>query len=405
MLMRHKTLLFYLAFYPLLAAVALRALVTYFSVDHPLRWVAAGLLLAFAALLSSESWLTRRYPWYPQLYLALQTGLVFGLFLLPPYLDYFAVLFIPLSAQAMFFLPQRTGLAWISLFTVVMTIGLIYGLGWLESIPFVLLYGAAYFFVGSYAAVTAKAEAARQESQTLLAELQTAHRQLQVYAAQAEALAVAQERNRLARELHDSVTQTIFSLTLTAKAARLLLERDPTRVAGQLDHLQELAQSALTEMRSLIFQLRPTPVEEIGLASALQQHLAILQSQYGLNVDLRLEGEPRLPPEQEARLFRIIQEALNNVVKHAQTDRATVRFKVDNDRLIVEVKDEGVGFDPTTINLDRKTLGLASMRERAEMMGGALKVETQTGAGVCIRLEIPQAEPQLSLAEGAQQNV
>jgi signal transduction histidine kinase len=158
-------------------------------------------------------------------------------------------------------------------------------------------------------------------------------------------------------------------------------------------------------MRSLIFQLRPTPVEEIGLVSALQQHLAILQNQYGLSVEIRLEGEPRLPPEQEARLFRIIQEALNNVVKHAQTNRAAVRFKVDNGRLIVEVKDEGVGFDPTTINLDQETLGLASMRERAEMMGSLLKVETQPGAGVCIRLEIPQVELQLSPAEGAQQNV
>jgi signal transduction histidine kinase len=398
MLIRHKTLLFYLAFYPLLAAVALRALVTHFSMSHPLRWVVAGLLLAFVGLLSSESWLTRRYPWYPHLYLAMQTGLVLSLLLLPPYLDYFATLLIPLSAQAMFFFPQRTGLAWIGLFTLATTIGLAYGLGWLDSIPFVLLYGSAYFFIGSYAVVTAKADSARQESQALLAELQTAHRQLQIYAAQAEELAVAQERNRLARELHDSVTQTIFSLTLTAKAAHLLLERDPTRVAAQLDHLQELAQSALAEMRSLIFQLRPTAVEEMGLVSALQQHLTTLQNQHGLSVELHLEGEPRLSPEQEVRLFRIVQEALNNVVKHAQTGQATVTFKQDNGRLILEIADQGIGFDPNTIGTRQGTLGLASMRERAEMMGGVLTVETRPSEGVRLRVEIPQTGP----AEGEQ---
>jgi len=389
MLTRHKSLFFSLAFYLLLGAVALRALVSYFSIGHPLRWVAAGLLLAFAGLMSSERWLACRYRWYPSLYLALQTVLVFSLLLLPPYLDFFAALFIPLSAQAMLSFAQRTGLTWIGLFTLTAAVGLGYGLGWLESLPFTLLFGSGYFFIGSYAAVTAQAEAARQESQTLLAELQSAHRQLQAYAAQAEELAVAQERNRLARELHDSVTQTIFSLTLTARAARLLLERDPSQVAAQLDHLQGLAQSALAEMRSLIFQLRPTPVEEMGFVPALQQHLTTLQSQYGLNVELRLEDEPRLLPEQAVRLFRIIQEALNNVVKHAQTDQAVVTLKFDNGRLILEITDQGIGFDPNTVGTGRETLGLASMRERAEMMGGGLTVAAGPGEGTRLRVEIP----------------
>jgi signal transduction histidine kinase len=390
---RHKAILVYLTFYLLLLAIALRALVTYFAIGHPLRWTAAGLLLLFTGLMSSEGWLTQRYGRYPVLYLAWQTALVFSLLLLPPYLDFFATLFIPLSAQAMLFFPRRTGLSWMALFTLVTAVGLGYGLGWLESLPFTLLYGSAYLFVGSYASVTIQAETARQGSQNLLAELQTAHRQLQAYAAQVEELAVIQERNRLARELHDSVTQTIFSLTLTARAARLLLERDPARAAGQLDHLQELAQSALAEMRSLIFQLRPTPVEAIGLGPALQRHLTGLQSEYGLTVDLHLEGEPRLPPEQAARLFRIVQEALNNVVKHAQTDRAAVMLRPDNGRLILEITDQGVGFDPNTPGAGRGSLGLASMRERAEMMGGGLTVTSRPGQGVRLRIEIPQANP------------
>jgi signal transduction histidine kinase len=149
--------------------------------------------------------------------------------------------------------------------------------------------------------------------------LQQRLKELQEYATQAEELAAVQERNRLARELHDSLTQTIFSMTLTAETARILLERDPSQSAPHLTLLQELAQSALSEMRALIQQLRPSPVEEGGLVSALQQHLAALERREGLKVSLQVEGEGQLLRDQEEGLFRIVQEALNNVVKHAQT--------------------------------------------------------------------------------------
>jgi signal transduction histidine kinase len=311
-------------------------------------------------------------------------------------LDFFAALYIPLSTQAMLSFLTPIGFRWIGLFTLLMAAGLVYGYGWLNALPFALLYGAGYFFVGSYASVTAQAEAARQESQTLLAELQTTYHQLQAYAAQAEELAATKERNHLARELHDSVTQTIFSITLTAKSARLLLEREPARAIVQLDHLQELAQSALAEMRALIFQLRPLPVEETGLVLALRQHVATLKSRAGLTVALQVEEEQRLLPEQEAQLFRIVQEALNNVVKHAHTDQAVVNLALTNGRVLLLVEDQGVGFNATAIEPSQETVGLSSMRERAEMMGGSFTVEAQPGAGVRIRVEIPVAVPQKS---------
>jgi hypothetical protein len=121
---------------------------------------------------------------------------------------------------------------------------------------------------------------------------------------------LAQERNRLARELHDSVTQTIFSMTLTAKAARILLDRDSARVAPQLDQLQELAQGALTEMRTLIFQLRPTPAEETGLVASLPEHLVMLHSRTGLQVELRVEDEDRLSPAQSLLYWQALAYAL-----------------------------------------------------------------------------------------------
>jgi signal transduction histidine kinase len=283
-----------------------------------------------------------------------------------------------------------------------MAVLMILGLGWSVGLPLALINVVAYLFVASYVAVirrleTARreAETAQQESQTLLAELQEAHRELQVYAAQAEELAAAEERNRLARELHDSVTQTIFSITLTAESTRILLERDPTRVAAQLDRLLELSQSALAEMRSLISHLRPKTVAEEGLIPALRRHVAERGDRDGLSVTLHLEEHEeasRLPPETEEALFRIVQEALNNAVKHAQTDQAEVRLRLRDEAVSLLIEDSGVGFDPTRVSSGFSHLGLTSMRERAKALGGTIEIETQPGAGTRIYVEVPLAE-------------
>jgi signal transduction histidine kinase len=130
-------------------------------------------------------------------------------------------------------------------------------LGWLEGLALVLLYLAVCAFLISYDFLYSRMQANQAESQRLLADLQTAHQKLQESAAQAEELAAARERNRLARELHDSVSQAIFSITLTSQSARLLLEREPARVPEQIDRLQAMTADALSQLRALIAQLRP----------------------------------------------------------------------------------------------------------------------------------------------------
>jgi signal transduction histidine kinase len=276
------------------------------------------------------------------------------------------------------------------------------GLGPEVGLPLILINGVIYFFLATFIATVRDAEVARQEaeaagkdaeiarieSEKQRAELQTAFQQLQSYTAQAEELAVLQERNRLARNLHDSVTQTIFSMRLTAEAARMLVERDPDRITDELDKLQVLAKSALSEMRSLIFELRPTAVSELGLVPALRHHIMTLERQYGLTVELHVSGESRLPDLEARRLFRICQEALNNIVKHAHTSKASVTLRFDEEQVLLQIEDHGVGFDPKSIVVPEDHMGLTGMQERAEAMGGQLAIDSQPGQGTTVTLEV-----------------
>jgi signal transduction histidine kinase len=356
-----------------------------------------------------ELWLTRRSRRYTHVYLAVQTVIISVLSLITPGVDYFSALFLTLAVQAMYVFPLRTGSRWVGVFTVIMATLMLYGHPLSKGLPLVIIMSVAYFFIGSYAAVTREAEAAHEESQRLLAELQDAHEQLQAYAAQAEELAAVQERNRLARNLHDSVTQTIFTMTLTAEAARILFDRDPAQAGPQLDKLQELAKSALTEMRSLVFELRPTAVVTQGLIPALRHHITTLERQQGLTVALHVTGEPYLPDEQAQRLFRIIQEALNNVVKHAQVDKASVTLQFENGRVLLQVEDHGQGFAPEAIHTEEKHMGLSSMRERAEMMGGTLTIDSSPGEGTRLTVEVVSTlrqpfDPSTGLRAGSAQD-
>jgi signal transduction histidine kinase len=203
--------------------------------------------------------------------------------------------------------------------------------------------------------------------------------------------AVVEERNRLARELHDSVTQSLFSVTLLSEAALNLLDRDPSKARERLERANELAQGALAEMRALIFQLRPVTLQEEGLLSALKKHLNALHSRHGRLVQLQVVGTARrLPAPVEDATFRIVQEALNNVTKHSSAERATVTLEFRADCLHVLVADDGVGFDPAAPRRNG-SLGMSSMLERAESVGGRLIVSSAPGQGTRVVADLPLA--------------
>jgi signal transduction histidine kinase len=200
---------------------------------------------------------------------------------------------------------------------------------------------------------------------------------------------VSEERNRLARELHDSVTQSLFSMTLISQALPRILERDPAVAQERIERLNELGRNALAEMRALIFQLRPAALEEEGLATALRKHTAGFQAREGIAVELRIEGERRLPAPVEEGIFRVAQEALNNVAKHARARHVAVHLEIGVADARLTVTDDGVGFDGAALGTGRRTLGLTSMRERAALLGGTCAVESAPNRGTTVRFQVP----------------
>lgn len=239
----------------LLTAVAIRLIILYAGEGNLLPALVTIALFALFYLL--EPLLSPRMAWPWHVYLALQAGLVMALGGMRPFLDVSSALFILLSIQATRSISPKAALTWNILFVILLTGTMILGAGLLEGVVIGMLIIAIGIFMVSHDLLYTQTQADQAESQRFLDQLKEAHQQLQEYASQAEELIAANERSRLARELHDSVGQMIFSATLTTRSAQLLVEKDPTRVPEQLDRLQEITGNALSELRSLIDQLHP----------------------------------------------------------------------------------------------------------------------------------------------------
>jgi PAS domain S-box-containing protein len=204
---------------------------------------------------------------------------------------------------------------------------------------------------------------------------------------QAQELAAVEERQRLARELHDSVSQALYGISLGAHTARTLLDRDPSRVAEALNYVLSLTEAALTEMRALIFELRPESLATEGLVTALTKQAAALQARYGIEVRTELCNEPDVPLKVKQELYRIAQEAMHNTVKHARAKKVDLRLSQSTEAVLLEVRDDGVGFDPRGSFPGH--LGLHSMQERVSRVGGLLHIQSASGQGTSILAQIP----------------
>jgi signal transduction histidine kinase len=205
---------------------------------------------------------------------------------------------------------------------------------------------------------------------------------------QSRELTMIAERNRLALELHDVVSQKLFSLSLTAESAATLLARDPDAARVQLDRLRELAREALEELRSLILGLRPADLDRDGLQGALAKEIAMLRSIHGIEIELHADGVEDRAGARDLDVLRIAHEALYNAVRHAGARTVSVRLHGAEGRLLVEVVDDGVGFDPGSVEMRSRHLGLTSMEERARELGAKLEIRSAPGEGTTVHLEL-----------------
>jgi signal transduction histidine kinase len=196
---------------------------------------------------------------------------------------------------------------------------------------------------------------------------------------EAEALSVLAERNRLALDLHDAVSQKLFSLVLTAEAAAELLERDPAAARERVTRVGALGREALDELGVLIGELRPPELARDGLDGAVRKHAAMLARLHGVPIAVEVAA---VPAGNAAEILRVVQEALHNAVRHAGAGAITVRL----DAGTVEVADDGSGFEPADPLVRSRRLGLTSMEERAERLGGRLEIDSTPGTGTTVRL-------------------
>jgi signal transduction histidine kinase len=208
--------------------------------------------------------------------------------------------------------------------------------------------------------------------------------------------AVTEERQRISRELHDSVSQALYGISLGAQTARELLDIDPSSAREPIEYVQALAVAGLAEMRAMIFELRPEALETEGLVAALGRQAAAVRARHKLTVEDDLPSEPDIAIDAKQMLYRVCQEALQNAVKHARATHLSLRLANVSNVLTLEIRDNGRGFDAGASFPGH--LGLTSMRERAQREGGVIEIESEPGAGTLVRvrlgkLSLPQGRP------------
>ena len=256
---------------------------------------------------------------------------------------------------------------------------------WEQMVPVALPYLLAFAFVFLYSLAAVREREARTEVERLAAELRAANQRLREYAAQAEELATAQERNRLAREIHDGLGHYMTGIHMQIQAGRAVLDLDREAALDALDKAQALAQEGLTEVRRSVSALRASPLDAQSLPQAIEA-LANECRTAGIKTRFTVRGEAcDLSPQAEMALYRVAQEGLTNVRRHAQAAHAEVTLDYrDAGQVQLAVRDDGVGAEAPGGGY-----GLVGVRERVHLLGGQIEVETKPGEGFCLRVRVP----------------
>jgi signal transduction histidine kinase len=254
-------------------------------------------------------------------------------------------------------------------------------------VSFLVVRSFLFLLIG-YIVSSLVAEQRRQRG-----ELAQANRKLVRYAAALEELTISRERNRLARELHDTLAHTLSGLVVQLEAIATIWGSMPPKASAMLEQALDTARAGLSETRRALQDLLATPLEDLGLTLAIHSLAENVAARGGLSLQLDLPGHiDDLSPEVKQAYYRVAQEALENVIKHANASQVSVCLKYSSGQLILEVSDDGIGFAEESIT-SRDQLGIKGMRDRAELIGGTLEVEGQVGRGITIRLRSAGGTP------------
>lgn len=376
-----------LAGYFIVPAVGIPMLADLFRNDAPGRWLASGLLALFTLIYAGRERVLNAAPWGAYLYTSVQTLVVLALLAIPPHQLIVVVLFFVLSSEVTMMYPPRVIAGWLTLFSLITLVAYV-RVGGIDAAAAAPIYVAGYIFFAIFAHQTARAESAREESERLLLELQAAHRQLQDYAAQAEELAVQQERNRLAREMHDTLGHRLTVSSVQLQAAQRLIPSAPERAGQMVGAVLEEIRAGLGELRRTVATLR-TPVEaDLALGPALKRLTDDFQQATGIAVHLSVAGDlPELAANQRHALYRGAQEGLTNIQKHAGARDAWVDLSRADGTVTLRVRDNGAGLAASAG--DQAGFGLPGLYERAAQLGGQLSVGPAPAGGAELLMILP----------------
>jgi signal transduction histidine kinase len=328
--------------------------------------------------------------WKWHLNLAVLTLITACLLTLQPEWGVFPMLFFILSPTAMMVFPQRIGFMWLGIYTLVTAVIFFLQGPPLEAFLATAVFSVGFWFFGVFARAMANAEEARQESQQLLEELQIAHRQLQEFATRAGELAVAEERNRLAREMHDTLGHRLTVAAVQLEGAQRLIPKDPGRAESMIGTVRQQVREALGELRGTVATLREPLVTDLPIDIALQRLVSSFDEATDLDVHLGLPvALPRLSNAHRLALYRAAQEGLTNVQRHAQAQQVRVNLVAQEDILSLKISDDGIGFPADTTET---AFGLRGMRERAAHLGGELHLGASEDGGAQLTFNLPLIE-------------
>jgi NarL family two-component system sensor histidine kinase YdfH len=325
-------------------------------------------------------------------YFVIQCALLFAIGLLTDLQELIIGLYMALAGEAAGVLwPDRRAVILVALSclaVLALNIAVISGIeAFIEMGPIVVLM---FLFTLIYVIMYMRQTQAREQAQALLDELEIAHHRLQEYADQVEELTISRERERMARELHDTLAQGLAGLILQLEAADSYLESaNPARAQAVVRQAMQRARITLDEARRAIQALRPPALEEGNLVDALGQAVDQFAATTGIHAAFEVEvGSLDMAPEAAQDMLRIVQESLNNVARHASASCVRVRLSEERGGLQLVIQDDGIGFDPTEALKRPGCFGLAGMQERALRAGGVLRLESEPGKGAKVMLEI-----------------